>query len=191
MIFKKSKNFENHADTESGAQYYNMWDKYAMSYKLAGETIANKIKNDKSDIDYLVYPLVYLYRHYFELRIKEILVTSQGFSEEKIEIPFNHDLKLAWKTCVIQIKKIRPKVLISELKNVEKVLDDFHKYDQGSFSFRYPIDKKEKATLNSLNYIDVTLFLEAINSSVYFLENISPLISATIDFKDIIQDDFE
>lgn len=185
MIFKESIDYENNADIISGAQYYNMWDKYATSYKIAGEAIAEKISLDKSNIDYLVYPLVYLYRQYFELRIKEILVTSQGYSNEKIEILFNHDLLKAWQNCKTWIKTIRPEVTSAELENVETVLIDFNKYDQGSFSFRYPFDKKNKPTLNSLNYINVKLFLESITLSISFLEDITKLISATIDFKDV------
>ena len=185
MLFRESDDYTNNADVLSGAQYYNMWDKYAMSYKLAAETIADRITHDNSNIDYLVYPLIFLYRHYFELRIKEILFTSQDYSDIKIDMPFHHDLLKAWEKCLEKIKEIRPEVRSSQLQNVEMVLRDFNKYDNTSMSFRYPIDKKNNPTLNSLNYINVKIFLESINLSISFLEDITKLISATIDFKDI------
>lgn len=185
MLFRESEDYTNNADVISGLQYDNMWDKYAISYRLAAETIVSRIAHDNSNIDYLVYPLIYLYRHYFELRIKEILFTSQDYLETKIDIPLNHNLLITWEKCKLKIKEIRPEVTNSQLQEIETILKDFNKYDQTSMSFRYPIDKKSEPTLNSLNYINIKIFLETINTSIKFLENITKLISAKIDFKDI------
>lgn len=186
MILKKTDDINNNADVTNGGMYSDMWDKYALSYKIGAETIAQKIKTDNSDIDYLVYPLIFLYRHYFELRIKGILKLNKDLNTNEIKVPSNHQLTDIWQRCVERIRLIRPDTDLTLLKKVENTLIGFDNHDAKSFAFRYPEDKNGKPSLKSLEYVDVRLFLTSIDDSVSFLEEFKSLWSATIDFKDPI-----
>lgn len=187
MLFKESTDWESNADVTSGGEYYNMWDKYASSYKLAAETIAKEVSNDHSKIDYLICPLVFLYRHYFELRIKEILYSSGEEGSEKLQKLTHHDLIEIWKESKMAIIKIRPDVSHDNLSSVEEILKSFNRYDHRSMEFRYPVDKRSNPTLASLNAIDVKHFITSLETGIKFLEDITRLISATIDFREEIE----
>jgi hypothetical protein len=46
---------------------------YVYGYKKAADILVEYIKDTKTNQDYLVYPIVFLYRHHLELIIKEII----------------------------------------------------------------------------------------------------------------------
>lgn len=195
MIFKETDNQENNADVSHSGQYYNMWNKFAVSYKLAAEAIAEKINSEKSEIDLLIYPLVFLYRHYFELRIKEILINSGEFDNTKDLLKFDHNLTENWEKCKERFTLMKQGGLdiqgTSEenLECVDQVLKEIDLHDKRSDAFRYPYNTKEKPTLTRLNKIDISNFLSSINSSISVLEEITSMMSATIDFKDLLLSD--
>ena len=66
--------------------YIQPWNKnfhaYAMGYKMAGDIISDVVtgadRGHESTRDYVVYPVVFLYRHYIELRLKEIFWLEAG-----------------------------------------------------------------------------------------------------------------
>jgi hypothetical protein len=45
---------------------------YAEGYKLAADRLMQQLVNDPVELDYLIYPLMFLYRQHLELRFKEI-----------------------------------------------------------------------------------------------------------------------
>ncbi|WP_286778940.1 MULTISPECIES: hypothetical protein [Sphingobacterium] len=195
MIFKETDDHENNADVSHSGQYYNMWNKLAISYKLAAEAIAEKINSEKSEIDLLIYPLVFLYRHYFELRIKEILFCYREFDDTKDLLKRTHKLTENWGRCKDRITIMKQRGLniqgTSEenLECVDRVIAEIDLYDERSDAFRYPYDKNGNPTLIFFNKIDISNFLSSISSSISVLEEITSMISVTIDFKDLLHSD--
>lgn len=52
------------------------WDTYAEGYKSAGDIAVQYVVENNWYQDFLVYPIVFLYRHYLELRLKELYFVS-------------------------------------------------------------------------------------------------------------------
>lgn len=136
------------------------WDLIANGFNKAGLNVLNDIienlDNPKraEDLDELIYPICFLFRHYLESRMKSIIV--EKFGEEgsiKIIRECSHDLSKSWS----YIKTIYQEQYGSHLKEdiidqIEHYILEFNSIDPYSFSFRYPTSKDGNRSL-PLSYI--------------------------------------
>ena len=133
------------------------WYPYVAGYKDAADKVIGATQNEY--FDSLVYPIMFLYRHYLEIMLKQMLWEfrslqmyiekyhgnmeySTGYSEKNDPI-LKHDLMNIWK----EVRKLIEKAWneeedLSFLADVELRVYEFHTIDQGSFAFRYPVDKE-------------------------------------------------
>lgn len=126
-----------------------LWNLYSTGYKEAGDLL---IENADNNTDFLVYPIVFLYRHCIELRLKQIsiegnkLLKTQVFTKREMnDILFRkHDLDLLWCYSKTIIGKLFPDESEENLSSIKKMIDCFSTMDSTSFKFRYPIDTNGK-----------------------------------------------
>lgn len=84
--------------------------------------------------NFVIYPILYNYRHGLELAMKWIVVTygGQGLSE----IDHDHNLWKLWKSCRELIEQYdSPNPDIDGV--VEQIVKDFHDLDKAGITFRY------------------------------------------------------
>lgn len=162
-------------------------DLFAGSYKTAADILVNHVAQKNTDKDALVYPIVFLYRQYLELRLKEIIREGRLLLDEGNEFPKIHRLHDLWPT----VKEIIEKVYSHEDSNdssglnlTEHVINEFKAIDPESMSFRYPEDTKGNQSLTGLDYIDIKGLAEIIEEVFMFLDGISDGICAYQDYKD-------
>jgi hypothetical protein len=67
QLFKSDADWINNACLNFKEDQLNL---YAIGYKRAAELLLEHVKNSGRDQDTLVYPIIFLYRHYLELRLK-------------------------------------------------------------------------------------------------------------------------
>lgn len=116
---------------------------YTTAYKEAAEKLVKEVVSSHRHQDTLVYPIVFLYRQYIELRLKEIIRSGRKFLDEPGDFPTTHRIHELWSSAKIIIKKIlENEEEKPDFEFVEHVLAEFSNYDPESFSFRYPTDKK-------------------------------------------------
>src|SRR4030042_2814002 len=65
---------------------HNGWSIYAIGYKDAADILVSHIEEKRRYQDTLVYPIVFLYRQYLELALKDIIRKGQRLQE--ISDPF-------------------------------------------------------------------------------------------------------
>ena len=70
------------------------WYGYYEGYKNAGDILVRYVDKQKSDQDTLVFPIVFMYRHYLELILKEINRMSSIVLEK--DCLKTHDLDILW-----------------------------------------------------------------------------------------------
>lgn len=68
------------------------WDLYARGYKRAADLLVSHIDASGGDQDVLVYPILFMYRHYFELRLKQLVRDATVLLDEEFKIPGAHPL---------------------------------------------------------------------------------------------------
>jgi len=126
------------------------WGKYAIDYHEA----VNVLLDDKTwKRDFTVFPVIFLFRHYIELRLKEIILNNWEFLERVKPFPKGHDIYKLWNICRDCMKETDKIVdsgfaqsrdyveqIIGAYDDLEADLNKFAEIDPDSQYFRYPVD---------------------------------------------------
>lgn len=121
------------------------WNAYAKAFQLAANTLFAHLTDSRMHLDLLAFPITFLYRHYLELRLKELTQVTCGLSKADLR---THDLLRLW-------QRVRPELhtrfpgAIADLDLAEQTIKSFATVDDGSFVFRYPVNKAGQSMLPS------------------------------------------
>jgi hypothetical protein len=163
---------------------------YARGYKQAADILVDHISAMKRYQDMLVYPIVFLYRHYIELCLKEIFRDGNILLDEPKEIPIHHKIDELWKDCKIILKKLQRDSIKDDLEAVDEIITQFSEMDPSSFAFRYPTDTKGKKSLPDIRHINLRNLAEILDRIEAFFVGVSSVIGELLDFKRDMQSDF-
>ncbi|MEI8063163.1 MAG: hypothetical protein WCH84_03770 [Verrucomicrobiota bacterium] len=175
-------------------------DQYADGYKLGAEALVDRVIETGIMHDFLVLPIAFLYRQYFELRLKEMVDSTYrlaviGFipnsetvfweqwkSEvsERLRNPGltypvgtgGHDLQKLWTEVRPLIETVFPTTTGNDLDAVEACLREFQEADQGD-GFRYPVTTKGLKTLQGLSRVNLRELKETVHRISALLESVS------------------
>lgn len=162
--------------------FHNNWDLYAIGYKDAADILVQAVLKAPGQQDILVYPIVFLYRQYIELRLKEIIKKGSVLLVTFNEIPFDHNIDVLYKKCKEMLEEVCPKGSLIGLDVVNDFINQFIAIDPGSFAFRYPTDKKGKSSLTIKN-INLNNLAEVMRGMANTLDGASAGISELLSFK--------
>ena len=109
----------------------------------AGEALVDEAERESLDRHFLVYPILFTYRHALELAIKWTIEQYGGYVG--VYLDYNdrdHDLWKLWKLCKRVIIELGGDGSGDEgLTAVEQIVTDFHNIDKNGTAFRYPTNK--------------------------------------------------
>lgn len=119
---------------------------YTSGYKEAADALVNLAvsKADIATLDTVLFPVCFLYRQYLELVMKAIyLKCSPDSSEQKKAVlkKVGHCLPSTWARVKSLLRQDASPPELADLDVVEDYIDQFHRIDSSSFTFRYPFDK--------------------------------------------------
>ena len=144
------------------------WNLYAWGYQRAGDILVEFIKDTRTDQDILVYPIVFLYRQYIELELKEIIAAGNKLIGKYDRLPACHNIDKLWKMCREVIEELELKGPKEDLDAMEEYIRQFSEKDPSSTAFRYPVGKKGEPLLQDLNYIDLINLKEVMSRIISF-----------------------
>jgi hypothetical protein len=175
-LIKESGDKVLYADWMSGK-----WNFYADAYKEAADKLVDQIQEDWGPDDKLILPIIFMYRHFVELKLKWIIIHLDGFSGTRISDGlFNqHRLFELWIYLKNHLNCLRCGQLDKDIKNgLEKLIKELSSLDPESFRFRYSHDTRFnevplperismehfKTTMgvidNGLEYIEAGIYME-------------------------------
>jgi hypothetical protein len=176
-----NKLFKGVAKDLSNADIGWMHDKspfYNEGYKTAARELSTDYeKRDTKEKDTLVFPIIFLYRQYIELTLKDLIRETDlklNFQRND-KILENHALLPLWDEAIkqyeehISVNNITL-VFTPTIKKERSIVNQFNQIDGGSFSFRYATDKQGNDYLNNIDYISVNNFKSQIETVVVYLE---------------------
>ena len=145
-LFKSTEIFEQgEFDDWAGVSPKSDWKKYVDGYVKSAEILGSTIPND------FIEPYLFMCRHSLELSLKSILMLGQELYDLSPDLPGHHDLRKLW-TSTYPILKLLNKCEDSELEFIGKFVEEYHIIDEQSFSFRYPVSKKN-ISIKHENYL--------------------------------------
>jgi hypothetical protein len=147
------------------------WLLYAFGYRNAAEALVARVAEDRGEADALVYPIVFCFRQYLELLLKDTLREARRYHGIDDSFDHQHSLLHHW-------RPLRP--LLEErwpghpgpLDAVEDNLTQIDAVDRGSFAFRYAITTRGDQSLpGELQRINLRNLKEVVERIGTFLES--------------------
>lgn len=119
-------------------------DFHAEGYRQATEILLRRFLDDPvgtaGERDSLVLPILFLLRHYLELRFKDIIVYGQLLTGQHAQWRHGHDLESLWAEAQELCNALYGSSVPSEFTKVRDCVKDLGELDPNSTSFRYPRD---------------------------------------------------
>ena len=156
------------------------WGRYTIDYKEAGDLLlANAVKTGRRN--FMVFPTIFLYRHYIELILKEIILNNWEYLEISPPFPRGHDIYKLWKICrkvMQQTDKLVDTGFAESQEYIEQIiqaynaleadLNKFAEIDPDSQHFRYPVDSQGNPLV-----VDKKLLIELLRELPELVKRIS------------------
>lgn len=121
-------------------------DFHAEGYRQAAEVLVRRFLDDPdgtaSERDSLVLPILFLFRHYLEIRFKDIIVYGQVLSGQSAQWRHGHDLQVLWEEARQLCEAVYGASVLEQLAGVGEFVVEISQLDPDSTSFRYPRDAK-------------------------------------------------
>jgi len=121
----------------------------AKGYRQAAELLTQCLGDRKGDLDFLVYPIVFLWRHYLELELKVLRQALQGKGD------LHHKLILLWQECRSLLERHVCSPDSGDLDKIEGRIREFQDIDPDSMAFRYTKHKKTGRSIVPGKHIDL------------------------------------
>ena len=124
------------------------WNLYAKGYRIAAESMFERVSSEGRHMDSTVYPLVFLWRQYLELRLKQAILTGHGILNEgeRADLLLTHSLSKLWRKAEPILCKVVPEAN-EETAAASEIIAQFDALDPDSMAFRYPVSRDGHATV--------------------------------------------
>jgi hypothetical protein len=181
MLFVAGDDWQNNACVNWAFDDLHL---YARGYKLGADALVERIMESGHDQDFLVYPIVFLYRQYLELRMKSLIRDGRALDNQPPSFTTGHQLDKLWLECRIIIERVWPGQEVEAIQSVEDVIKQLSTIDPQSMTFRYPVDKKGNRLMPpGLRHINVRILAEVMNRTAMFLDSADQGVAVELENK--------
>src|SRR5208282_1160994 len=173
---------------------------YAEGYRLAGRILAAHVIQNKWDADFLVYPIVFLYRHNVELQFKRLIPMGASLTEQALSeadwrmLQESHDLSRLWALFkpILQIAgKGLAGITVDEVEGIGSYVRQLHEIDRLSYSFRYVATKVGSPSIdkNMLPHINIGVLAEGMEKLTGYLFGLGETFHEALQVKCTLEDE--
>jgi hypothetical protein len=157
------------------------WGAMAEGFKRMADVGLRHLEQTGRGQDYLVYPIVYCYRHYVELSLKEIIRAARMLLDEQGGVPSTHNLDALWNTAEPLLKQIADSP--ETYRSVRNCLARFNELDPQSDAFRYPVRANGDPSLPGVQNLDLGQVRDVVERLSGFLLGACEQTLVSLDFK--------
>jgi len=163
---------------------------YTEGYRRGARLLVEHIVGSQRDQDYLVYPIIFLYRHHIELALKNIILRTpyliaRPLTDVEKQHLERHRLDLLWQDLKPLLSAVGEaagwdflKLDNPDVEGVDSYIHQLTALDPNSYSFRYTRSKKGTPSLPpDLKYIDLGHFAEMLERLADYLDGLDTGLS--------------
>jgi hypothetical protein len=151
------------------------WLAYRDGYRKAAEALVLKLLDSDGDKNgdwymrfCMVYPIMFLYRHYIEIEFKDLIALAGMTTLVDMKKMSGHGLKKLWSKVLECVEAVQGKDTRQEFEDAcEKVIEYFEQVDPRGDGFRYPKNVKGSAQWDSSFEVDIV----KVNSGIKRLDH--------------------
>jgi hypothetical protein len=153
-------------------------------YKVAADQLVKTIETGGHDQDFLVYPIVFLYRHHLELLLKDLRAAGWRRYDWDPTAKADHKLPGLWKDCRKVIEEAWPGAPSSDADVVDKLIAEFDAMDPNSTAFRYSTSMKgEKSLPDNVTHLNLRHLSETMDKLSHFLQASLTCVADSLELK--------
>jgi hypothetical protein len=162
---------------------------YSEGYRRAAAIVADHVIENAAEQDFLVFAIMFMYRHYLELVLKDITRHARLLFGLGADLPSGHNLYSLWEPCRGLLKRLKPEVDEEGLAAVESVITEISVLDPTSEAFRYPLKKDGVSpSLPGVRRINIGRVAAGMHKAARFLDGALMMITVYLDYKDDMRD---
>jgi hypothetical protein len=159
----------------------SQWDRYAEGYREAADRIYQSWREISNDA--LAFPIVFLFRHYVELRIKELLQSVERLLDLPKGWTRSHDIADLWRRLRPLLQRADSDQPVGDFENAQRLIVELARNDALAMEFRFPEDNVGKRHLADMERLDLVNFYTAMQKLSAFLDGASMAISVYLDLE--------
>ena len=169
---------------------YDRTEFYIAGYKDAADLLVESVAKREGAADSLIFPIVFLYRHYLELRLKSLLDDGSRLLNLDYKQKSVHEFSKLWPEVRKILVKLWPNEEGDELEAMDSLIEQFEKVDPRSTSFRYPKDfQGNNSVKQDLPKVNLRNLAEVVERMSTILEGSALAISVYQENKNDMQSD--
>ena len=153
---------------------------YADSYQTGALNLIDSALLNKDFRDYHIYPVVFLIRHYLELRLKELIQGLNYCKEENKNFPTHHDIQTLWSEFKNAYSAIGEDSNDARFQVIDKLVKEMVSVDPISMAFRYPVDTVGRKT-QKLEYVNLSNLRETFIRVCFVFDGVAMQIGHYVD----------
>lgn len=126
------------------------WGLYCHGYQQAADALVDvfleRYDNYSAYYESQAYPIIFLYRHYLELRLKELFIAYGDLLGDSIDVS-GHSLITLWQKVRERDKRVSTESspeIDADMETIEDIIKQFDRIDPNSEVFRYPVLRNGK-----------------------------------------------
>jgi hypothetical protein len=159
------------------------WNLYAVGYKEAADVLVSYVEDRGRHQDTFVYPIVFLYRQYLELALKDFIRDARRLEDIHEPLPKTHRIDELWCLCCKLLFEIAPGDPGGYLTEIARLVQEFSNVDPISTAFRYPEDREGAPSLPGISHINLRNVKEVIGKISIILDGASAQLDHYLSIK--------
>ncbi len=183
-LFAPSKHWQLNACVNQGL---DAWYAYTSGYRRAAELITDALRERPHDQDILIFPVLFLWRHHLELRLKAIARSASWLLGQDWKATKEHDLGQLFaaamplvERCFAEFAETLPREQLAQARNALVAL---RSVDAQAMAFRYPEDLKGDKHVTEPYHINFDVVDQYMKSIADVLDDIDSALSVFSDWK--------
>lgn len=167
---------------------------YTEGYRIAARTLAKQVCETGEDRDLLIFPIIYLYRHHLELRLKRLIVVGAFLIDKTLDEPeikqvtTKHNLNDLWTTLKPFLRSVNETwegdpIPTEDLDGIDSYVKQLTKVDPDSQAARYEFSTKGAKSISGISHINIGTFSALMERLAAYLDGIDSQFSAHKDSK--------
>jgi hypothetical protein len=162
------------------------WIGYVEGFKRLADLGVAHLEETGHGHDFLVYPIVYAYRHHIELALKMVIRSARAVLDEQGDLPKTHKLLALWDVAEPLLRAVADDQ--ETYGAVRECLVHFDELDPTSESFRYPVTASGEAVLPGVRSLDLGKVREVVERVSTFLDCAAQELTVRLDVQSEIED---
>jgi hypothetical protein len=163
---------------------------YAYMYRESAERLMDLACDAPGLLNVHALPAVFLFRHYVELTLKDMLVATRSLADQPAGFPDSHRLGRLWGELRTLLRGVGGEDGEGDsalLDVVEEMIEELDATDPDSMAFRYPRGRQSTGRPPLLSdeyeYFDMRVFRDQAKRLAHFFDGSSTQLSEWLDIK--------